>query len=798
MMKMERAGPMGDMASPLKHFTNAKKKINNIFSDIASYIEEFGEFIDDVGNSDENLIIDEELEDEILAALNQVGGIKDMISRNHMKVVFFGRTSNGKSSVINAMLWDKILPSGIGHTTNCFLSVAGSDEENPGSEQADDGAYLLCGQSNERRSIKSVSQLGHALSQESLSYDSLIQVFWPKKKCALLKDEVVLLDSPGIDVSNDLDQWIDNYCLDADVFILVANAESTLMLAEKNFFHKVNEKLSKPNIFILNNRWDASASEPETMEEVRQQHLERGIAFLADELKVVSKQQAKDRVFFVSAKETLQSRINKLQGKADSTSNMADGYKARLMEFAHFEREFEECISRSATRTKFEYHAQRASKIIDTLYSRAEWLHNRATDLLKDCVERQMFLQQRVEYIDKQLSIITADAKQNITLLSNEAERQVRTAMTDEIRRLPLLVDEFQRPFHPNPMVLRVYKAELYHHVEDGLGRNLSARCSAALQRQIDRNRGDMIDVVKPLLVLPETNDDDGSSSVDNDMLQPDPSRFRSLVRSASQLPSFDISYDIDCASLCADFQEDIEFKFSLGFNQLMARFIGPRDARRVRLGGLTPDPAVAAASSTKPATVYHPGLPVDHVGLHGNVQPYPAEDLLYSLASGYMKFTNSHSAMFVAGLGMVPYLFWRTIGWRAVAFAAASYGTLYAYERLTWTSRAKERALKRQFVEHASDKLNLVISFTSTNCSHQVQQELSGTLAQLCTDVDEVRLDIQNECENLIAQHKHLVKAQTRSKTLRNKAGWLASELDTFTKSYLVTAPAYNGNGAT
>ena len=35
------------------------------------------------------------------------------------------------------------------------------------------------------------------------------QIFWPKRKCALLKDEVVLLDSPGIDVSSDLDQWID-------------------------------------------------------------------------------------------------------------------------------------------------------------------------------------------------------------------------------------------------------------------------------------------------------------------------------------------------------------------------------------------------------------------------------------------------------------------------------------------------------------------------------------------------------------------------------------------------------------
>lgn len=45
---------------------------------------------------------------------------------------------------------------------------------------------------------------------------------------------------------------------------------------EKSFFHKVNERLSSPNIFILNNRWDASASEPEYMEEVSQRHNVQG------------------------------------------------------------------------------------------------------------------------------------------------------------------------------------------------------------------------------------------------------------------------------------------------------------------------------------------------------------------------------------------------------------------------------------------------------------------------------------------------------------------------------------------
>lgn len=35
--------------------------------------------------------------------------------------------------------------------------------------------------------------------------------------------------SPGTDVTSQLDSWIDKFCLDADVFVLVANSESTLM-----------------------------------------------------------------------------------------------------------------------------------------------------------------------------------------------------------------------------------------------------------------------------------------------------------------------------------------------------------------------------------------------------------------------------------------------------------------------------------------------------------------------------------------------------------------------------------------
>ena len=136
----------------------------------------------------------------------------------------------------------------------------------------------------------------------------------------MLEEEVTLIDSPGIDVETDLDEWIDKFCLDSDVFVLVANAESTIMLTEKKFFHKVSERLSNPNIFILHNRSDAFAGE-DMQNEVKSQHMERAIKFLTEELKVCqSKAEAEERIFFISAKEALQARMQEAKGQPPNIS----------------------------------------------------------------------------------------------------------------------------------------------------------------------------------------------------------------------------------------------------------------------------------------------------------------------------------------------------------------------------------------------------------------------------------------------------------------------------------------------
>ncbi len=97
------------------------------------------------------------------------------------QVVFVGRTSNGKSTVINAMLHAEILPAGAGHTTDCFvtyaewgvacLSTIKTPYPTPPSRRLigteSDQAYLQVQGQTDKRDVTDVQSLAHALRNDS-------------------------------------------------------------------------------------------------------------------------------------------------------------------------------------------------------------------------------------------------------------------------------------------------------------------------------------------------------------------------------------------------------------------------------------------------------------------------------------------------------------------------------------------------------------------------------------------------------------------------------------------------------
>lgn len=67
----------------------------------------------------------------ICALKSKLTLLTEIASRDFVKVSFFGRTSSGKSSVINALLGEPVLPTGLGHTTACFVEIRGTVNDTP-------------------------------------------------------------------------------------------------------------------------------------------------------------------------------------------------------------------------------------------------------------------------------------------------------------------------------------------------------------------------------------------------------------------------------------------------------------------------------------------------------------------------------------------------------------------------------------------------------------------------------------------------------------------------------------------
>lgn len=80
----------------------------------------------------------------------------------------------------------------------------------------------------------------------------------------------------------------------------------------------------------------------------------------------------------------------------------------------------------------------------------------------------------KLNFTEQQLILLTQEMKDKIHHIVEDVEQRVSKALSEEIRRLSVLVDEFSVPFHPEPLVLNVFKRELHSHVENGLGKIFS------------------------------------------------------------------------------------------------------------------------------------------------------------------------------------------------------------------------------------------------------------------------------------------------------------------------------------
>lgn len=170
-----------------------------------------------------------ELHDNLKETVDKLGEeLKKAISED-VAIVFVGRTSSGKSSLINALFRDRFLPVTFVQTTMCKIQVRPTADEWSVDQVGCEKPLL-----NQRRGredvvafLKKISEVTNSAEREELNIDShsVIQVKRPYPLDILPKN-IVLIDTPGSKENPAGNVVVLDSCKEADILVAVMDVGS--------------------------------------------------------------------------------------------------------------------------------------------------------------------------------------------------------------------------------------------------------------------------------------------------------------------------------------------------------------------------------------------------------------------------------------------------------------------------------------------------------------------------------------------------------------------------------------------
>jgi hypothetical protein len=104
---------------------------------------------------------------------------------------------------------------------------------------------------------------------------------------------------------------------------------------------------------------------------------------------------------------------------------LADGFPNRYFEFQDFERKFEECISKSAVRTKFEQHSQRGKLIVSDIRQIMDSTYDQAQQLKTQKAVAKKEIYDKLNFTEQQLLLLTQEMKDKIRQMVEDVEQRV-------------------------------------------------------------------------------------------------------------------------------------------------------------------------------------------------------------------------------------------------------------------------------------------------------------------------------------------------------------------------------------
>ncbi|KAL9989316.1 hypothetical protein ACROYT_G003853 [Oculina patagonica] len=367
-------------------------------------------------------------------------------ANSKLQIAFIGSVGAGKSTLINALLGEDIMPVTRAETTFCSVAVTGSSGSQWTAVERSTGRAL---EISEFRQLLHVLKAREQRERLGITPSSIIDVKWPSARCKALVESVVLYDTPGIGERKATDDAVIELCKFVDVIVAVMDIHSPTLRTVVDFVKAVNCRytlgvFTKWDMFQGNNFSEEYGDT--TVDDVKDRC---GVEFMS----AVSD---RGKVYFIDSQTQMEARNHPSnQNEASSTTSETtetEGFQG----FKEFERDLVEAAKGALKFDTLKYDLER-------FIAEAKALSGNLSRIMEN---RK---QQRIQRLSRRMNKVM-DAENNINLHLS----QISNALLDVMKRL-------QRD-----QQLSTFKMQIEQDMRNGVSpENAMNRCRDGLNQRL-------------------------------------------------------------------------------------------------------------------------------------------------------------------------------------------------------------------------------------------------------------------------------------------------------------------------
>ncbi|MEM1350366.1 MAG: dynamin family protein, partial [Myxococcota bacterium] len=342
------------------------------------------------------------------------------LSRGRITLVVLGEFNHGKSTVVNALLGDDVLPVGITPTTAVITHLVYAEEASVTVRPPHDGEPFEIGYDEMERAVKESGDEG-----EEPEY---IEIGYPNE---VLQNSLVLVDTPGVnDISRQKVEITYGYLPRADVILYVLDATQVLKKSEVTFIRDRLLKANRDRILFVLNKIDALS--PQDVAEVEKYARERLEGLIGPV-----------ELFSFSGREALLT-----QQAGEETPEAFQAFQSYLLGFLHEQRAYIILDSALAGGLRISALLEQNLAIKRQGYSlEREDLERRIQAVRARLKESRQLIASNLELIDDRIVGIAGAARHNLRVFTEQFIEQLpmqieRAEARDVKRYLPAFIQD--------------------------------------------------------------------------------------------------------------------------------------------------------------------------------------------------------------------------------------------------------------------------------------------------------------------------------------------------------------------